>query len=149
MRNILKAIAAVFLATGIASSCTIENIDNGNLDGFWHFEQIDTLATGGVCDLSGKTLFWAFQARLMHTQGDTTNYYFRFSREGSMLVVYSPYADHGHEDKENGGDIPVSDPAILQIYGIQSLADTFFVEKLTSKKMTLSTTQHRLHFTKF
>ncbi len=149
MRNILKAIAAVFLAMGIANSCTIENIDNGNLDGFWHFEQIDTLDTGGVCDLSGKTLFWAFQAKLMHTQGASQSFFSRFNHEGSMLVLYSPYLDQGHEDKENGGDIPISDPAVLQIYGIQSLADTFFVEKLTSKKMTLSTSQHRLHFIKF
>ncbi|MCD8282846.1 MAG: lipocalin-like domain-containing protein [Prevotella sp.] len=149
MRHLLTAIVITVFAAPAFIACTLEHIDNGDLDGFWHFERMDTLATGGVLDLSGDLLFWAFQAKLMHTQGDTTSYYFRFSHEGNTLVVYSPYADHGHQDQTNGGDIPVTDPAVLRVYGIQSLADTFYIEKLTSGKMTLYTPLHRLYFTKF
>ncbi len=133
----------------LVSACTLEHISNGDLDGFWHFEQIDTLATGHSLDLSDQTLFWGFQAKLMHTQGSTNSFYFRFSHEGSILILYDPYLDHGHQDKEGGGDIPVDDPTLLHPYGIQALVDTFHVDRLTSDKMTLSTAQHRLYFTKF
>ncbi len=149
MRQVFKAAIILFLAAQWFASCTIENIDNGDLDGFWHFEQMDTLATGGRLDLRQTTRFWAFQANLMHTQGGTNSFYFRFARDGGTLVVYSPYLDHGHEDKENGGDIVVDDPALLREYGIQSLADTFYIEKLSGSTMVLSTALHRLHFTKF
>ncbi len=130
-------------------SCTVEHISNGDLDGLWHFVRIDTLSTGVTTDLSDETLFWGFQANLMHTQGAADEFYFRFAHTGSILVVYDPYLDHGHEDNEDGGDIPVTDPSVLAPYGLQSLADTFRVETLTSSHMTLSTSLHRLYFIKF
>ena len=54
-----KAIYTVIGATMIAAmtSCTIESSDNGKLDGFWHMEQVDTLATGGTQDLSDSLMF--------------------------------------------------------------------------------------------
>ncbi len=149
MKTIFKALIFVFLTAEMLLSCTIENIDNGDLDGFWHFEEMDTLATGGVLDLRDETRFWAFQAKLMHTQGAAQKFFFRFNHDGNTLVLYSPYLDHGHEDRENGGDIPVEDPDVLRPYGIQNLEDTFFIEKLSSSKMILSTSQYRLRFTKF
>ncbi|MCD7713514.1 MAG: lipocalin-like domain-containing protein [Prevotella sp.] len=149
MRQVFKAIIILFFAAWVSASCTIEHIDNGDLDGFWHFEQMDTLATGGRLDLRERTLFWAFQAKLMHTQGGTNKFYFRFAHEGNTLVITDPYLDHGHQDKEDGGDIPVDDPDLLREYGLQSLADTFYIEQLTSSTMVLATPLHRLHFTKF
>ncbi len=149
MKKTLGNIVLFALGAWLAASCTIEHIDNGDLDGFWHFEEMDTLSTGGVLDLTEQTLFWAFQARLMHTQGAAAEYYFRFSHEGNVLVVYEPYADHGHQDKADGGDIPVEDASVLGVYGIQSLADTFHVDRLTGSEMVLSTAAHRLRFTKF
>ncbi len=129
--------------------CSVEHISNGDLDGFWHFVQIDTLTTGQSADLSDETLFWGFQAKLMHTQGATNKFYFRFDHSATTLVLYDPYLDHGHEDNNEGGDIPVDDPTLLAPYGIQSLSDTFHVDLLTSSRMTLSTARHRLYFIKF
>ena len=40
------------------SACTIEMSDNGDLDGYWHLEQVDTLATGGKLNLSKERVFW-------------------------------------------------------------------------------------------
>ncbi len=133
----------------VFSSCTVEHISNGDLDGFWHFVEIDTLSTGVATDLSSETLFWGFQAKLMHTQGAADKFYFRFDHTGSILVIYDPYLDHGHQDKEDGGDMPVTDPSVLAPYGIESLSDTFRVETLSSSRMTLSTATHRLYFIKF
>ncbi len=149
MRLIIKISLLSFIVCQAICSCTIEHISNGKLDGFWHFEELDTLSTGGVNDLREDLLFWGFSAALMHTQGAANSFYFRFDHTGNSLVLYDSYLDHGHQDNENGGDIPVSDPTLLHPYGIQSLADTFYVETLTNNIMILSTPQYRLHFTKF
>ena len=42
------ALSMLFTACGI----DFEGSDNGKLDGFWHLEKVDTLATGGVTDYS-------------------------------------------------------------------------------------------------
>ena len=46
-----KIIGILFFAVLVftLSSCEIETSQNGDLDGFWHLEQVDTLATGGTC----------------------------------------------------------------------------------------------------
>ncbi len=149
MKKAFKILLILFIAVQALTSCTVEHISNGKLDGFWHFVQIDTLSTGHSLDLSNDILFWGFQADLMHTQGAENKFYFRFSHEGNLLTLYSPYLDHGHQDREDGGDIPVEDPTLLHPYGIQSLEDTFYVETLSGSTMVLSTAQFRLHFIKF
>ena len=58
------AFACLFLLPFV-SSCTIENYDDGGLDGFWHLEQVDTLSTGGSNDLSSVKRFWGFQGKLL------------------------------------------------------------------------------------
>ena len=47
------------------SACEIETHDNGKLDGFWHLEKVDTIATGGVCDMSQQKVFWSVQAMII------------------------------------------------------------------------------------
>lgn len=55
MKRIIYLIAAISL---VLSSCTIETSDNGDFDGFWHLERVDTLATGNYLDLSRERVFW-------------------------------------------------------------------------------------------
>ena len=47
------------------SSCEVETSQNGDLDGFWHLEQVDTLATGGTCNFADKRVFWGCQYKLI------------------------------------------------------------------------------------
>lgn len=55
-------IAAICL---VVNSCTIETSDNGDFDGFWHLERVDTLATGNYLDLSKERVFWGVQHKLI------------------------------------------------------------------------------------
>ena len=32
-------------------ACDIHRSDNGDLDGFWQLKSVDTLSTGGTCDM--------------------------------------------------------------------------------------------------
>lgn len=146
-------------ATALAlSACTIESSDNGDLDGFWHLEQVDTLATGGSLDLSQSRVFWGVQHKLISCASirpDNDNsfrgYYFRFEQTSDSLILHSPYKNNWHQDKgENGGDLPataVNDS--IRGYGINQLREPFYKERLKGGKMTLRSQTLRLHFTKF
>lgn len=141
------AITSILL-TGL-NACTIETSGNGDLDGFWHLERIDTLSTGGVNDMSGGRQFWAFEHRLLSLQGSGDWYYARFWQTADSVVIFSPYLDHGHQDREDGGDIPVTNPEMLAPYGIASLEEHFVKEHLSGSRMVLRSPTLRLYFRKF
>jgi len=162
MRRNLFFIASACLALATAAwsltSCTIESSDNGDLDGFWHLEGVDTLATAGHLDLSRERVFWGVQHQLISCAKITdTNmfsfrgYYFRFDQTADSLVLHSPYKNNWHQDQgDNGGDLPataVNDS--IRSYGINQLREPFYKEKLKGGKMTLRSKTLRLYFTKF
>lgn len=154
--NILKWALPVIGICTMFSSCDIESSDNGDLDGFWHLEQVDTLATGGTCDYSDKRVFWGVQLKLISvsdydTFGKWNGYYFRFNQTSDSLVLSSPYLNHWHQDKgDNGGDIPVKEISdTLRRCGINHLEEHYYKEKLSSSKMILTTKELRLKFRKF
>lgn len=148
VKKLLEILFVVVAFLSVMSSCTIETSGNGKLDGFWHLVEIDTLQTGGKKDLGNQKLFWGIEAKLLHLQGTDPAYYLRFSHRNDSLVLYSPYADHGHMDK-GGGDIVLTDPRGLHAYGIQNLEEHFKVESLNGTKMILKSSFCRLYLKKF
>ena len=46
MRKIFLYIAMVPMLSLTLGGCSIEMSDNGELDGYWHLERVDTLSTG-------------------------------------------------------------------------------------------------------
>ena len=92
----------LMLGSALLNSCEVDSSDNGDLDGFWHLESIDTLATGGICDYSNQRVFWGVQHKLLtvnNYKGESFN--FRFSQTSDSLILSSPYKNHGHQDVEN------------------------------------------------
>ena len=148
-----SAIIITALAATMAS-CTIETSDNGDFDGFWHLEQVDTLATGHTLNLSEKRVFWGVQYKLISvrdTDKDGSHgYYLRFRQTADSIITNTPYKDNWHEDSgSDGGDHPITDPAPLAPYGINNLEEGFAKEKLTGGRMVLRSKTLRLHFKKF
>ena len=136
------------------SSCGwFETSDNGDLDGFWHLERVDTLATNGMRNLSESRLFWGVQYKLINLQdadGSNANLYLRFAHEGNSLILSHPYINQWHENDEGtGGDVPTEDIELLRPYGINHLEESFVVEKLSDSKMILRSETLRLYFYKF
>lgn len=145
-KTIVCAIASV-MASLFLCSCEFETSDNGNLDGFWHLERIDTLSTGGVCDTSSDLLFWSVQMRLLNVSDKNnvhTNVNMRFEHSNGNLRVYGAYLDDRMQ-----GDPPLNDAALLRPYGINDLDETFAVEQLTGSRMQLKGSALRLTFRKF
>lgn len=131
------------------SSCSIESSNNGDLDGYWHLERIDTIATGGVNDLSEQRLFWSVNNKLLMLRGDSSSYFMRFRQTADSLVVFSPYLNGGHEDIEGGGDHLVNNPVLLHPYGIGRLEEHFVKESMSGSHMVLRSPELRLYFRKF
>lgn len=153
----IKSLLATLATTLMLASCNIETSDNGPLDGFWHLEQVDTLATGGTTDYSSGYVFWGVQKDLIYIKDSSNSsvgaYYLRFSQTQDSLHITKIYLDHGHEDNpyhEQGGDIPVE--AIdrnLRFFGLNALPEHFKKEAINGNRMILSTEKLRLKFKKF
>ena len=152
-KGLLKTIIATLAIVSLAS-CEIETSDNGDFDSFWHLERVDTLATGGTCDLSKKRVFWGVQYKLISVydtdKEGTFGYYLRFTQTRDKIVTKSPYKNNWHQDNgEDGGDIPVDDPTQLAPYGINNLEEEFVKEKLNGGQMILRSKTLRLKFKRF
>ena len=118
MKRNIQLLVYSLIVIGVLTACDLETEKAGRVEGMWHLEQVDSLQTGKVCDLSRRRLFWSFERKLMSlTDAD--------------------------------GDIAVSDAAVLHPYGINSLTDRFKIERLSGKRMLLSTSRLRLRFRKF
>ena len=124
--SLLACLAGIHLV-----SCEIEGSPNGDFDGFWHMERIDTIATQGVLDLSADRKFWAVQNRLIRI--NTTLFHFERT-DGRLTLTEAP-------------DAP-SEPD-LKAFGVQQIPETFEVELLNSKKMILKSSLLRISFKKY
>lgn len=134
------------------TSCDIEASGNGKLDGFWHLERVDTLATGGVTDYSDRRIFWGVQHKLISVKDyEKESFYCRFQQTGDSLVVNSPHLNHGHQDSgEDGGDIPMTEVSDnLRNCGINQLEERFRKLRLTNEEMTLVDEKLILIFKRF
>jgi hypothetical protein len=151
-KRLFKTILAAFALVTLAS-CEIETSDNGDFDGFWHLERVDTLATGGTLDLSKKRVFWGVQYKLISVydidKEGTFGYYLRFKQTSYQIVTHTPYKNNWHQDVENGGDHPINDPKLLAPYGINNLEEEFVKEKLDGGQMILRSKTLRLKFKRF
>lgn len=152
-KRLFNTILATIALTTLAS-CEIETSDNGDFDGFWHLERVDTLATGGTTDLSKKRVFWGVHYKLISVRDVDKDkqhgYYLRFKQTSDKIVTHTPYKDNWHQDQgDNGGDHPIDDPKLLAPYGINNLEEEFVKEKLDGGQMILRSKTLRLKFKRF
>ena len=130
------------------SSCELETSGNGDLDGFWHLVQVDTLQTGGVKDTSKELFFWSFQVNLLEFSDRSYHipiYMARFNHDNGQLKVTQPCLYNRDEGNEMVTEENVKD---ISPYGLNALEETFRVEELSGSKMTLSNGTLRLYFKK-
>lgn len=140
------AIATCLLTT--LTACEIETHDNGKLDGFWHLEQIDTIATGGVSDVGQQRLFWSVQSKLVelsdHSVLPNPKYIFSFRHSDGALSLFDARISDRRE-----GDVPLTDINIVRPFGVNMLEENFEVEALDGGKMILKSQTLRLRLKKF
>lgn len=130
------------VAGGAMTSCELETSGNGELDGFWQMTRLDTLATGGSCDMRLTQRYWSVQARLLQVSDlsyEHDSYLFRFEHEGDELRLSDPFVvDHA------AGDVRLEEAECLQPYGMYSLSTSFCIEQLDGEMMVLRSDRVRV-----
>ena len=147
MKYILDTLFSVICITGILSSCDLEISSAGDFDGMWHLTSVDTIATGGRCDLSREKIYWSFQYKLMEADDKNGNHrsvLMRYNENGKKLVLNSPYAYNRTECDE-----PLTETTLLKPFGINKLEEEFQVNKISGSSMQLQSDMLILNFKKF
>lgn len=151
MKRILFPILLTLLFTCIVS-CETDTIDgDGKIEGFWHMESIESLATDStvdsVQDMSRKYVFWSFQHNLLELSdkgGEYQQLYCRFKAEDGQLTISEIYIPtYGKDSLATEASLPIIKP-----YGISKLNSTFSYD-IDGGKMTLTGEGVRLRFKRF
>ena len=145
MRKLAYIIATTLFA-GL-TSCDIEHIDNGHLDGLWKLQAIDSLSNQATVDMSGSNIAYAVQGNLLRlrlTPSSSRIFYYRFDHQGDSLILHDPYVNIFDESE------PLTDLNEVRPFGINSIPrEAFYVDELNRSKMVLSSEYLRLHFEKY
>ena len=138
MRKLTYIIATALVAG--ATSCDIEHIDNGKLDGLWKLQAMDSLSNQVTVDMSRSNLSYAIQGNLLQLG----RVYFRFDHQGDSLILHDPYVN-SFDVSETLIDISLVTP-----FGINNIPrEAFYVDELSRSKMVLRSEFLRLHFEKY
>ena len=138
MRKLTYIIATALVAG--ATSCDIEHIDNGKLDGLWKLQAMDSLSNQVTVDMSWSNLSYAIQGNLLQLG----RVYFRFDHQGDSLILHDPYV--------NSFDVSetLTDISLVTPFGINNIPrEAFYVDELSRSKMVLRSEFLRLHFEKY
>lgn len=139
----MRKLFYLFMACMMLGACEVHMSENGDLDGFWQMTQIDTLATGTQTDVREKGIYYAVYVHMLQLSGVSEGVKFRFEHTADSLILSSPTIGGGHND------IAMTDMAVLRLYGINRLPESFHVDKLTGDRMILTSSELRLYFRKY
>lgn len=148
----IKSFLFSILSLPCLCSCEIETHGNGDIDGFWQLNAIDSLYNNTRTDATSSRIFWAVQAKLLKTTdytGNNPTLLMRFILTGDSLRLHSPVIHKRSIHNADKVDTPLEEPSPLFPYGIQSLDETFKVLLLNGDRMILESDVLRLHFVKF
>ena len=134
-----------FLSLIFLYGCELETTDNGDLDGYWHLEQVDSLSGQRSVDYAQSNIFWSIQFELLQLSNleDNTIIY-KLVYDNRQLTLANPCMF----DRADG-DTLVTNVEVLRQYGVNALQESFKVVSLESRKMILESPVLRLHFKKY
>lgn len=147
MRQFLHLIIMCMVALIFAVSCELEKSDNGNLDGYWQWTLIDTIATGGTCNMKESLIFWGVESDILEIFNNKTNnenIIFRFKHNGDTLILSNPIIDI-----RDSSDIIMTNYSLLENYGIYDIPETLFIDFYGSNHITFSNRLFHLYLRKY
>ncbi len=146
----LSLLAAVVL---VLSACSIDTdtvAGDGDMEGFWHLETIQTLPTDStqstvIRDLRDQRFFWSFQHKLLelrdYDSGNKTMLC-RFAIAGGQLTITEAYIE------SLGNDQQTTDTTLLAPYGITRLNQPYDY-RINGSRMTIDVDTTRLYLKRF
>ena len=143
MRRLFFLFSIVCLAA--LSACDIESSGNGDLDGYWRLEQVDSLNGRQGVAYADKQIFWSFQHDLIELSNLHDNsIIYRLKEENRVLLLEQPCMF----DRADG-DTSITDLEILRPYGVNALQEQFRIVSLESEVLVLESPVLRLSFRKY
>jgi hypothetical protein len=137
----------IFTLCVLLNACEIHEYDNGDLQGFWHLESIDTLHSGGKNDLSQKRLYWTFESKLLELQDKdhhATDLFFLQEHDGDSLYLSKPFTtDNLHDDSY------VTDSTVFLPYGITTSQEHFSIVSCHDDRLILRSSSLQLNLRKW
>ena len=144
----MRKLLYIFTALLMLAACDIHTSNNGDLDGYWQLRSVDTLSTGGTCDMRDSLIFWSFQDKLMHMRDNyherIRKVFMRFNITGNVMTLTDPIID-----LRDSSDIVLTDTTLLWHYGIHDVPETLKVVNLNSSTMILENRVLRLNLRKY
>lgn len=143
MRRLFFLFSIVCLAA--LSACDIESSGNGDLDGYWRLEQVDSLNGRQGVAYADKQIFWSFQHDLIELSNLHDNsIIYRLKEENRVLFLEQPCMF----DRADG-DTRITDLEVLRPYGVNALQEQFRIVSLESEVLVLESPVLRLSFRKY
>ena len=130
----------------LMTACDVETSDNGDLDGFWYLQRMESLANSNVdvSTISNQRIFWSVQSSLVQLWNlEDQPIICQFTHEKGVLTLSNPCLFD-----RSSGDTPITDVDMLKPYGINEIPATFQVVSLNSENMILESPVLRLYFKK-
>lgn len=151
IKQIQWTLIAMIIMVSVSGMSSCETIDNGDIDGFWIITQVDSLQQGTSHKIREQLKTWSFQAnlaRFFNYNEDTqkTPLMARFEQSNGNLILSEPFIYNRME-----GDVllTMDSTHYLRPHFINSLPDTFRIEKLNRNKMKIADDVVRLYFEKY
>ena len=146
----LALTAVTVLSAMSLHSCGLVDFDhseNGHLDGYWHLVSVDSLGNGTTTDLSQQRYYWAVQGTLLQLYSPDwqsgQRFVSQFRYQNATFTVLEIHVDRRYE-----GDPVVDDINRVRPFGLNNITETFQVDDLSGRSLTLSTADLRLRFKK-
>lgn len=143
----MKKLIYIIFASIIFTACELEIMDNGTLGGNWQLQKIDTLSTGGTCDMSSSYIYWGIENNLLQVRDiDNRNFrvFFRFDKQADSLSISTPFLAETKDELQ-----ALKDDSLLRPLGINNTQITFYIKHLSNNSLILEDQKLRLNFRKF
>lgn len=134
------------------SSCEVNTLSNGVLDGYWHLITLDSINGAPAVDMIPEKIYWSVQARMLETRSSTgliPAVSYRFIHKDDSLLMCEPTFPSWFAITASKNDESVTDVAIVQPYGINNLQESFHILRLDDDEMILESQLLRLYFERY
>lgn len=138
-------VVLLIVCLAVLSACDIDTSKNGDLDGYWRLEQIDSLANHQTVPCADRHIFWSFQHDLVELSNlHDNNIIYRLKEANQVLHLDDPCMFD-----RTDGDALITDVEILRPYGVNSLQEQFRIITLDSETLVIESFMLRLYFRKY
>ena len=143
----MRKLLYIIISTLLLTACDMETPSTEGFDVYWQLRQVDTLATGGKCDMTYSYIYWAVENHVLLVRdidNENLKLVFHFDKSSDMIWIYNPNFWVNKDEL-----IPLESDSLLKPLGILGIRDTFDIEKLNHSDLVVRNRAYKLSFRKY